>query len=337
MIDTIQFTPSIPIQIDLALLRSFQSRFPKKQGGEHFSETSKYSYRTRNWNFPMIGLRLQSSCHSSITKIECELPKLLYGHNGKLIPDQAALDEAIRRIGAILRHFTLLPPGSDCSAHHIDLGSVSRIDLLWQYDAPITSIRNVLQNCKVDGVRKKPTIYGGRNVVIPGTYLGVKAYDKLRESGGIVSPSSATKACRFEFKITGADRIAKFFGIKPGAGLKSPGFDQAYSVYRTLMGRIDNVMPAASASAGAGGIARFLAEEAMRDPWIINRYIESMQLRSSSASRLRQQVRAETKKLRQFELKSLIPPRQPPAAVDVICPGQEKAFQEFIAQNPDLF
>jgi hypothetical protein len=30
-------------------------------------------------------------------------------------------------------------------------------------------------------------------------------------------------------------------------------------VYRTLMGRIDNVTPAASAGAGAGGIARFLA------------------------------------------------------------------------------
>ncbi len=335
MIDTIQFTQSIPISIDLDLLESFQSRFPKKQGGEHFSHTSKYSYRTRHWNFPMIGLRLESSRHSSITKIECDLPKLLYGHNGKLIPDQAGLDEAIRRIGAILRHFTLLPPGSDCSAHHIDLGPVSRIDLLWQYDVPIISLRNVLQNCKVDGIRKKPNIYGGLNVVIPGTYLGVKAYDKLRESGGIVSPSSATQACRFEFKITGEDRIAKFFGMKPGAGLKPLGFDQAYSVYRTLMSRIDNVTPAASA--GAGGIARFLAEEAIKDPWIISRYLESRQLRSSSASRVRQQVRAVAKKLRQFDLRSLIPPGQPPPPVEVICPRTEEAFEEFLAQNPDLF
>jgi hypothetical protein len=337
MIDTIQFTPSIPIPVDLDLLNSFQLRFPKKQGGERFTETSKYIYRTRTWNFAMIGLRLESTGHSSITKIECDLPKLLYGHNGRLIHNQAELSEAIRRIGALLHHFTLWPAGSDGSSHPIDLGPVSRIDLVWQYNIPVTTIRNLLQNCRVEGINKNPSIHDGKNIVIPGTYLGVKAYDKIHECGGKASPSSATNACRFEFRLVEVERIAKAFGLKPGEQLKFPEFDQSYSVYRTLMGRIDNVTPAASAGAGAGGIARFLAEEAIKDPWIISRYLESRLLRSSSASRVRQRVRAVAKKLRQFDLRSLIPPGQPPAAVDVVCSSKEKIFQDFLTQNPDLF
>lgn len=337
MIDTIQFTPSIPILIDLDLLESFQERFPKKQGGEHFAKTSKYSYRTRNWNFPMIGLRLESSHHSAITKIECELPTLLYGHNGILIPDQAGLGEAIRRIGAILRHFTLLPPGSDGSAQPVDLGPVSRIDLVWQYNLPVTTLRNALQNGKVDGINKKPTIYEGKNIVFAGTYLGLKAYDKQGQSRGKITPSSATDACRLEFRITGIERIAKLFGMKPGVRLTSPGFDHSYSMYSTLMGRINNSRPAASKSKSKGCIAGFLASEQMTDRWIVNRYIESMSLGKQWASTLRQQVRAEAKKLRQFDLRSLIPPGQPPPPVDVTCSRTEEAFKELLAQNPDLF
>lgn len=337
MIDTIQFTPSIPVPIGLNLLESFLCRFPKKQGGERFTETSKCIYRTRTWNFAMIGLRLESTGHSSITKIECELPKLLYGHNGRLIHNQAELSEAIRRIGALLRHFTLWPAGSDGSSHPIDLGTVSRIDLVWQYNIPVTTIRNLLQNCRVEGIKKKPSIYEGNNIVIPGTYLGIKAYDKIAECVGKASPSSATNACRFEFRLVEVNRIAKAFGMKPGEQLKFLEFDQSYSVYRTLMGRIDNVTPAASCGSGSGGIARFLAEEAIKDPWIISRYLESRQLRSPSASRLRQQVRAEAKKLRQFDLQSLIPPGQPPTAIDVAWSSKERVFQDFLTQNPDLF
>lgn len=335
MIDTIQFTSTIPLQIDLDQLTSFQQRFPKIQNGERFTSTSTYSYHTRIWTFPMIDVRLVSTRSSAITKIECDLPKLLYGHNGRLIHNQAELDEAIRRLVAILRHFVLPPLHSDGLEFPIDLGPISRLDLVWQYDLPVTTIRNVLQNAKVDVINKKPNIYEGRNIVFAGTNLGVKAYDKLKECGGTLSPPSATNACRFEFKITGVERIAEHFGIKAGGGLTQLRFDQAYAVYRTLMGRINNITPSNSSS--IGGIAGFLAAESLRDPWIIHRYIEYRGLHSSWASTLRQSVRGETKKLQQFSLSSLTPPAQPPQAVDVICQKKEQEFQDFLLQNPDLF
>jgi hypothetical protein len=140
----------------------------------------------------------------------------------------------------------------------------------------------------VDGINKKPTIYEGKNIVFAGTYLGLKAYDKQGQSGGKITPSSATDACRLEFRITGIERIAKLFGMKPGVGLTSPGFDHSYSVYSKLMGRINNIKPAASKSKSKSCIAGFLAAEEMADRWILNRYIEFMGLGKPWASTLRQ-------------------------------------------------
>jgi len=54
---------------------------------------------------PLLGIRIFAR-EGIIVKVEAELPKLLYGHNGRLLATQAEVDAALQRLKAILQTFS---------------------------------------------------------------------------------------------------------------------------------------------------------------------------------------------------------------------------------------
>jgi hypothetical protein len=53
--------------------------------------------------------------------VECSLPKLLWGHNGRLISTQPELDEALERLWHAANLIAMIPPRTRCNPTRIDL------------------------------------------------------------------------------------------------------------------------------------------------------------------------------------------------------------------------
>lgn len=106
-------------------------------------------------------------------KAEAELPKLLWGHNGRVLANQSELDEAITKFRAIL-----LPKVK------LDSWQWVFIDLFWQFRARAADIIFAHQWLRFPGVRSLPSLlYGGKEISWRGSRITLKFYDKARHLG----------------------------------------------------------------------------------------------------------------------------------------------------------
>jgi hypothetical protein len=115
-------------------------------------------------------------------KAEVELPKLLWGHNGRLVANQAELDHSVARFRAVL-------------SQQVEFASwqLVLIDLVWQFQTRPADVILAHQWQRFPGVRSLPSLLcGGREISWRGTRRGLKLYDKadgvlrveLRLAGG---------------------------------------------------------------------------------------------------------------------------------------------------------
>ncbi|MGA9777254.1 MAG: hypothetical protein ACLPRE_01105 [Limisphaerales bacterium] len=101
-------------------------------------------------------------------KAEAELPKLVWGHNGRLLANQAELDTSIERFRSILSQQV-----------EFSLWQLVLIDLVWQFEARTADIILAHQWQRFPGVRSLPTLFcGGKSISWRGARLGLKFYDK---------------------------------------------------------------------------------------------------------------------------------------------------------------
>lgn len=326
MIDTITFNCSIPIIPDR--IEALQSLLKDHKSGSSKETKGNRIIRTRKWSFSLLGLRLFSTEPGRLTKIECELPTLLWGHNGRLIHDQNAIDSALQVLRKILQFIS----PTDCNGEYstIDLGHVCRIDLAWQYDHAVQDLKNLLQHAKHPRIQSAPDLYGNGNLSFHGKSLRISIYDKLKkEKGGHLRPASAQNACRVECQIKSKKYIAERFGLNPDEGLRSLKFPDLYAVFRDLLLGFSHSRHLPTAA--TNGIDSFLAVEAQRDPEIIDRYVHQCRLSKRTASDLRHKVTVA--KLKFFNLHQLVPTGGPPPLVEVVHQKAEKEYHDFIRQH----
>lgn len=343
MIDTLSWTCSIPYLPDR--LVELQSLFPNRKSTNRSKTKGSCTTSTRHWSLPLIGIRLSSGTQNYITSIQCELPKLLYGHNGRLIRNAADLTVALRRLDSVLQF--IADPGIESivkgESSTIDKGHISRIDLVWQYNHPVSTLRGVLHNARHPRIYGGPDLFGNGNIAFQGNRFTVTIYDKMKwekpktrykNASGVcsITPSVGSEVSRIELKLESKGYVAKTFGVDPKVGLKSFPFDEAYRVYRDLVLEFTNLGNHSSTSTTS--LASFFASEALRDRFILERYITHRQHHPSRASALRRE--AQSVVLRSFDLSSLVPSLQRLKVVEVVNPWAENELLKFMTNNPGI-
>jgi len=210
MLDTIKFAMSVPLKTP------GQCQIPLPSG--------KYF---RCWIDPT---------HRFLTRVECSLPKLVYGHNGRLIGDQEELDHAIDQLRKEVAKVADVPD--------FGLWVPSRCDLVWQLGGmEAGKIIDVLAEFQFPRIQKPPMHVAGQSVSWRGanSRFVVSAYDKARQfriEGDVL---------RIEVRLCGHHLRERFGQRVSGGHLVVADFAQGQ--HRTFdADRIDHVF-----RAGGGG------------------------------------------------------------------------------------
>jgi hypothetical protein len=164
------------------------------------------------------GLRAEGDEHE-IKWIEVSLPRLLHGHNGKLIKSQAEIDKALWLLRRKLNEIGIRQ-SAECW--------FNRVDLVWQIRAEPGDFICAHKNCRHKKIRKEQGHYTGQSLYWKGSELLVRMYDKVLEMSK--KPGSIV---RVEAQLRGRTLKKQ---LSDGAGhVKHLNFEQCYQAYRNLM------------------------------------------------------------------------------------------------------
>jgi hypothetical protein len=120
-------------------------------------------------------------------KAEAELPKLIWGHNGRLLGNQAELDESIARFRRVL-------------SRQVEFKSWQwvLVDLCWQFQTRAAAVILAHEWLRFPGVRSLPSVHcGGKEISWRGGRRSLKMYDKARQFG------LTTGVLRVELRLAG--------------------------------------------------------------------------------------------------------------------------------------
>ena len=144
------------------------------------------------------GVRVRADgSRERLTYAECSLPRLLFGHNGRLIEDQMQLNRALDALYTELQHIA-------------DVGRPDgwrpwRLDMVWNFDLPVRPYVLAHAASRVPGILKEPMLIGCDSLSWRGAMSRFKVtlYDKakhMRVPGSVlrveVSLSGAKLGCR---------------------------------------------------------------------------------------------------------------------------------------------
>ena len=166
-------------------------------------------------------------------RAEAELPKLLWGHNSRLVASQAELDESVARFRAIL-----LKQVEFVSWQWV------LIDSVWQFQTRPADVILACQWLRFPGVKNWPTLHcGDKEISWRGTRLGLKFY---RKAEGVL---------RVELRLAGAQLRKR---INADAPLNFAGL---YQVFRAEVLKLSSIqLPAARKHSTAEIIAALPVE-----------------------------------------------------------------------------
>ena len=161
----------------------------------------------------------------------CSLPRLLWEHNGRLISNQAELDEALTKLWQEANTVAEMPL--------ISTWKPMRLDLVWQFEGLLAGrVIDALSAFRFPGVRKPPLHQAEHGVSWrgAGSRFVVTAYDKTRKmliQGDVL---------RIEVRLCGNE-------IRRLRGRDWQSFDGLWAAYREIVLQLPNV-PVANQSAG---------------------------------------------------------------------------------------
>lgn len=152
--------------------------------------------------------------------VECSLPRLLWGHNGRLIASQAELAAAWQRLSTVTTSFADVPPLADWLPE--------RLDLVWQFAVPDAgAVIDALSGLRYPDIRSPAIHQAGRCVTWRGggSRFMVQAYHKsakARQPGEVL---------RFEVRLRGSE-------LRRLHGRDWRDFSALYAAYRQLVTRL---------------------------------------------------------------------------------------------------
>ena len=274
----------------------------------------------------LLGLRV--FVHAGvIIKVEADLPKLLYGHNGRLLKCQDDIDAALERLKLALETVSRphgmrsgYYPGDradDFSTYYI------RVDLAWQFDLKPGVVFLAMRNAKHPEINKRNGEYRDQTLVFPGTDIRICMYDKKAKA----KASCSHNVLRVEIQLRD-HKIAEHFGLEEHE-LQILSFDTAYGVYRNTLSRFgSDLIPDQS---GKGTIEDFLAWTVVKlcndDP--VGVYCATKKLSRRCTQALRKRVGQRVPTLMNHSWSRLLPEAQLPPVVEIGNPVKEAQVNGF--------
>jgi hypothetical protein len=262
-----------------------------------------------------------------IKKVEADLPKLLHGHNGRLLKSQQEIDAALARLKAVLETISqglgtkngFFPgdvPGDVWTYY-------TRIDLVWQFDLPPALVLLALRNAKHPEITKRTGEWQDQTLVFPGTKIRISMYDKKAK----MRASCPHNVMRVEIQLHD-EKIAEHIDFD-GTVLKDLSFNAVYTAYRDSLLQFGfNRMPDPGAR---GTIKDYIAWAVTVLPDIdaVGMYCAIRKMCPRKARDLRKQVGLRVPKLVGFSWSTLLPADHTPPVVEIASPRKENAVRAF--------
>jgi hypothetical protein len=231
----------------------------------------------------------------TLEKAEFSLPRVLFGHNGRVLECQDQIDSALMQCRGILGTIADMPELAHWKA--------SRVDIAWNFEYPASALILAHSSLRVPGIMHGASLFkGGEGVSWRGakSHKMITLYDKARE---MRVPGSVLRA---EISLR-AEQLTRHL---PGDGWRS--FESLYQKYRELMASIPKIkspirarnFQEAIAQESAEVRARILANLAHKPPRTRRLYKQQIE---TAAARLAQP----------FSWAEILPADAPPAAVHV--------------------
>lgn len=169
---------------------------------------------------------------SDIARVEASLPKLLWGHNGRLITSQAELEQGLTKIWEAANALAVVPPLSEWK--------LQRADLVWHFDGlGAERIVDALSAFRFPSVSSPPMHQAGRSV----TWRGARSrfmlvcYCKSRKS------HVAGDVLRIEVRLVGHELLRLH-------GADWQDFEELWRAYRRIVVRLPALPQSESGKAG---------------------------------------------------------------------------------------
>ncbi len=318
MIDTVTYTCFLALLPPEQWLKGWWGWRPEGNNGQPFAG---FEHKIQH---SLLGIRLFVRAGTGmVVKVEVDLPKLLYGHNGRLIKTQMDLIRAFARLKQALQ--TVCQLANPCRGYHPgdvpgDLQThYTRVDLVWQFDLATAFVFNALRNAKHPEIHKRKGEWQDETFVFPGTKLRISIYDKKAKERAHCEHN----VLRFEVQLRDG-KIDQHFAVTENAVLTHLQVDLAYAAYRkVLLGFGSDLVPDPNCK---GTILDYLA-------WVVTKlpdddpvsvYCLTRQMCHSRSRKLRREVGQRVPRLVHFSWADLLPEKGLPLVVEIVNEGVER-------------
>jgi hypothetical protein len=242
------------------------------------------------------GLKVWADLSGEILETaEFSLPKLLFGHNGRLLSSQSDIDTALARVSDRLSGIAVIPELADWNPR--------RVDMVWNYKLPALPLIMAHAGLRVPGILHGATLHnGGQGVSWRGgkSHKMITLYDKACQ---MRIPGSVLRA---EVSL----RAGQLLRYLPGETWRL--FNSLYRTYRSLLASIPPIQTPAQAASFPEAIGLESLEVRGR---ILSRLAHKP---SRTFRRYRQQVEAAAAQLeRTFSWAEILPEDTPPPGIHV--------------------
>jgi hypothetical protein len=265
-----------------------------------------------------------------ITKVEADLPKLLYGHNARLLKSQEDIDLAFFRLRQVLQSIAK-PMGAwngyfpgdnpaETSCHF------TRVDLVWQFDLDPSFVLLALRNAKHPEIHKRTGEWSGQTLAFPGTKIRISCYDKKAKARACVPHN----VMRVEIQLSD-EKISSHFGLGQGV-LQTLSLQEAYKAYRDTLRQFgSDLVPDPNSK---GTVADFLALMVTKlpddDP--VGTYCMMKKMSHRRSRDLRNKVGKRVPTLVEFSWSRLLPDASLPPVIEIESTKPESRITHFFSE-----
>ncbi len=223
MIDTVHFNCAYAFKAPHGLwkITNTTELSDEKLIPDQSSSISRLHARHEGLGITMFGKGTQFD----VTHVD-SLPKILFGHNGRLISSNDEIYAALRMVDEAIHLIAVL------GQRHSEF---TRVDLVWQFPIPFSLLETTHKYRRQPHAKKDPVLHPGESIEIPLDGQRINLYDKVRhlrsKRQGEISDGQSVSRCEIQLR---AKRLKKYFGSGDGL-LRSLDIDTCYQIYRSIL------------------------------------------------------------------------------------------------------
>ncbi len=286
MIDTIRFTARASIRAAFHDVHNLPFDWDSNETKRHDHQGDR-AFTTIECS--SVGLSIYVREDHYVT-IDANLPKLLWGHNGRLIATQEDFEKAMQWLDYFLCQL-LEPQFPDAGfipgyGQKKTSGHFTRIDMPWHFPYE-SGVFQSLRDASHPKIRSSASLLKGSTVYLSGSFLGITAYDKIRELR--LRERFSKRIYRVEFRLQ-KKALSKVYRSHDGRGYTCLDFNWLQSTMIAVASEMDcDIQPP-----GDGKIAGYVSLMELLAPRVkpLDLYIADQQLSPERARRFRKEVEA---------------------------------------------